>query len=198
MIETKENTAEYILRKVSPIFNKKGYVATSLSDLEDATGMTKGAIYRNFKSKEDLAIKAFKRNVKLVINPLSELLKKTDSAIQKLFIITVYYRRYYDNALLVGGCPVLNIGVDAHYTNPELFNLSRTVAQRLEDGISDIIKLGIKQGEIKSDLDVKAYSERIFSMIEGGAFMSFLKNSKSYMDNTMDQLESMIKNDMIR
>ena len=57
-------TAQYIIETVAPIFNKNGYAATSLSDLTKATGLTKGAIYGNFKNKEELAIIAFKYNVK--------------------------------------------------------------------------------------------------------------------------------------
>ncbi|WP_144916166.1 TetR/AcrR family transcriptional regulator [Mucilaginibacter frigoritolerans] len=36
------NTRDFILQKVAPLFNKKGYAGTSLSDLTDATGLTKG------------------------------------------------------------------------------------------------------------------------------------------------------------
>jgi len=62
-----ENTAEFILSRTAPIFNKNGYVGTSLSDLTKATGLTKGAIYGNFLNKEDLALKAFQWNLKEAI-----------------------------------------------------------------------------------------------------------------------------------
>ena len=51
------------LEKIAPIFNKNGYVGTSLSDITQATGLTKGAIYGNFKDKEALAIEAFNFNI---------------------------------------------------------------------------------------------------------------------------------------
>ena len=47
-----EQTSEFIIQKVAPIFNKHGYYGTSMSDLTQATGLTKGAIYGNFKNKE--------------------------------------------------------------------------------------------------------------------------------------------------
>jgi AcrR family transcriptional regulator len=197
MSEIKESTAEFILRKVSPVFNQKGFVGTSLSDLEKATGLTKGAIYRNFKSKEDLAVKAFKYNVARVIAPLDELIKKSESAIQKLFIVTVYYRRYFDSVSYLGGCPIMNIGIDTHYTNPELFKLSKSVAQNLENSISEIIEDGIFSSELKSDLDPKKYARLIFTMIEGGVFLSFLNDDKTYLENSLDQIDELIKNEII-
>ena len=59
MITKAEKTAAFIIETVAPIFNKNGYAATSISDITNATGLTKGAIYGNFTNKEDLAIKCF-------------------------------------------------------------------------------------------------------------------------------------------
>ena len=62
MLSKAEVTTKYILETVAPIFNQKGYAATSMDDITRATGLTKGAIYGNFKNKETLAIEAFKKN----------------------------------------------------------------------------------------------------------------------------------------
>jgi len=68
MLTKAELTTQYIIETVAPIFNKNGYAATSMSDLTKATGLTKGAIYGNFKNKEDLAIASFKHNVKVIMS----------------------------------------------------------------------------------------------------------------------------------
>ena len=39
-----ENTKAYIVEQTAPIFNKKGYIGTSLTDLTEATGLTKGCV----------------------------------------------------------------------------------------------------------------------------------------------------------
>ena len=39
-----DRTRSYIIEQVAPIFNKKGVHGTSLSDITNATGLTKGAI----------------------------------------------------------------------------------------------------------------------------------------------------------
>ena len=59
-------TSQYIIEKVAPIFNKKGYVGTSLSDMTEATGLTKGSIYGNFKNKDGVAIEALKYNISII------------------------------------------------------------------------------------------------------------------------------------
>ena len=49
-----EVTRERILRQSGKLFNTQGYKATSLSDITEASGLTKGAIYQHFENKEKL------------------------------------------------------------------------------------------------------------------------------------------------
>ena len=86
-----ELTTEYILEIAAPIFNKNGYAATSMLDITKATGLTKGAIYGNFKNKEELAFASFKFMVKSLMKPLSIHLEQSNSPIEKLFLITDFF-----------------------------------------------------------------------------------------------------------
>ena len=49
-----EQTVEKILRESLKLFQAKGYEATTIQDIVDALGMSKGAIYHHFKSKADI------------------------------------------------------------------------------------------------------------------------------------------------
>lgn len=189
-----ENTTTYILEKVAPIFNRKGYVATSLSDITKATNLTKGAIYCNFKNKEDLAMQAFKLNLKKAVLPLQIKLQTGTSAIEKLLIMTDYYRDYYSLAQERGGCPILNSGVDAKMNNDPLFRESKKIANQLISGLADIIQAGIDNKEIKEGIDPQLYAQNFFSMIEGGVFMSLLNEDNRYLTNLMDMMEDIILN----
>ena len=48
-----EQTRQRIVKEAAPIFNRRGYEGSSLSDLMKATGLKKGGIYRHFSSKEE-------------------------------------------------------------------------------------------------------------------------------------------------
>ena len=189
-----ENTTDYILEKVAPIFNQKGYVGTSLSDITKATNLTKGAIYCNFKNKEDLAVKAFQLNLNKAILPLQMKLKSEKHSIKKLLILTDYYRSYYNLAKERGGCPILNVGIDAKLNNGPLFNQSKNIANKLILGLSNIIQEGIDNNEIKNNINPKIYSQNFYSMIEGGVFMALLNEDESYLINIMDMMEDIIHN----
>ncbi len=188
-----EITSEFILQKVAPVFNRKGYVGTSLSDLTNATGLTKGAIYGNFENKEELAVKAFRLNIKKAIEPLSVELKQYEKAVDQLYALTKYYRKYYDVAKGSGGCPILNVGSDANNINPKLFKAVKEVSLKLTAALTLIIQNGITQNEINRHIDASFYAKTIYSMIEGSVFMAFMHSDKSYISAMMDVIDNMIE-----
>lgn len=49
-----EVTRERVLRAAADLFVERGYAATSIRDISERLGMTKGALYYHFPSKEDL------------------------------------------------------------------------------------------------------------------------------------------------
>ncbi len=187
-----DETKAYILEKVAPIFNSKGYVGTSLSDLTEATGLTKGAIYCNFKNKEDLAVKAFKYNVKLVLFPIAIEITKYENALDKLYAVTNFYRVYYPIAKERGGCPILNVGVDTNSVNPLLFKTVKEVSKRTMQSIIDIIQFGISRKEIRADIDVNKIANNFYCIIEGGVFMSFMNRNPLFLANICDHIDKHI------
>ena len=192
MASKAEHTTQFIVQKVAPVFNKHGYVGTSLSDVTKITGLTKGAIYGNFANKEELAILAFKQNVRDIILPLSEEMARHENAVDKLFALTNYYRNYYERVKGIGGCPVLNVGVDANNVNPALFQAVKQTAVKLENSLRNIIETGIQKKEIKKNVDAAVYARTIYAMIEGSVFMAFTHKDKTYISNVMDLLETII------
>ncbi|GGD25615.1 TetR/AcrR family transcriptional regulator [Hyunsoonleella pacifica] len=196
MITKSELTKQHIIEVSAPIFNKNGYAATSLSDITNATGLTKGAIYGNFKNKEDLSFSCFKYMVKYLMQPLSNHLKLSDSPIQKLFLITDFYRNYYTFSKKLGGCPVINIGVDANNSNSELLKKVRDLIQRIQDNLCTIIENGIEANEISPDINAMVYAKRIDTIIQGAIFMTYTMNDELYMKDTMNYLDRIIHNQL--
>jgi AcrR family transcriptional regulator len=197
MIVTKAaKTSQYILQTVSPIFNKNGYSGTSISDITSATGLTKGAIYGNFKNKEALALEAFNFNVQFIVDKIKSILNDIESPIAKLFALTNFYRSYYIHSLPKGGCPLLNVAIDSNNTNPELFHSVKLVMKKLTDGIAKMIAEGINKGEIKSEIDSVKYGGRIYCMIEGAVFASMTLKDDTYLMDMMNHIDKMIQTEL--
>ena len=184
------NTSEFILEKVAPIFNKQGYVGTSLSDITNATGLTKGAIYCNFSNKEDLALKSFQLNINLAIKPLFRLIANTQGSINKLQAITNYQRSYYDLVKDRGGCPMLRVSVDTKFINPLLFEEAQKLSQRFTNGLINIIQEGIANNEIKEDTEPAEFAKVVLSLIEGSSLLAFIHDDQTYIINAMDYIDN--------
>ncbi|EJL59128.1 TetR family transcriptional regulator [Flavobacterium sp. CF136] len=186
------NTSEFILDKVAPIFNKQGYIGTSLSDITKATGLTKGAIYCNFSNKEDLALKSFQLNINLAITPLFKLIATKEGSINKLYTITDYQRSYYDLVKDRGGCPMLRAGVDTKFINPLLFRTAQNLSQKFTVGLTNIINEGIINNEIQQNTDPVKYAKIILSLIEGSSLLAFTHNDQTYITTAMDFIDNTI------
>lgn len=187
-----KNTSEYILSKTAPIFNRNGYVGTSLSDLTKATGLTKGAIYGNFMNKEDLALKAFQLNLKTVVYPLFQLIAKEEDNLAKLYAMTKYHRGYYKLTKKIGGCPILNVGLDSKYINPLLFKAAKKVSSQFVDGLVEILKDGKRKGEFNKKINPVETAKNILSMIEGSTFMALTHDDNKYIVHAMDFIDNTI------
>lgn len=191
-----EQTTAFIIEKTAPVFNKHGYVGTSLSDITQATGLTKGAIYGNFESKEHLALEAFNFNIRKVMGYIAERVKGEEKASAKLLAITGFYRNYYQFTIGLGGCPVLNVGIDSNHQNPALKERVNDVIKKLIQRIEDILRLGVEQKEFKSSVNTKQYATRIYSIIEGSVFTAVMMKDEKHLRDMMDFLDSMFAADL--
>jgi len=196
MLTKSELTRLHILQTVAPIFNKNGYAATSMYDITNATKLTKGAIYGHFKNKEALSISAFKYNVKQMLTKITEHLSFSNSPIQKLYLISDFYKNYYEFSKQLGGCPILNVGVDANNQNSLLLENVRLIVQKIQDQIASIIEDGIEIGELSTEINAMQYAKRIDTLIQGAIFMTYTMNDEFYMKDTMEQVDLMILTEM--
>ncbi len=192
-----ELTSEHIIKTVAPIFNKHGYSGTSMSDLTKATGLTKGAIYGNFTNKEELAFVAFKYNVDRVVNQISQELSAIESPLNQLYGLTNFYRRYRAYTIEFGGCPIVNIGVDANHDNPALLARVQEVISKLQYLITKMIVKGQEAGEIKKDADAQKYGRLIYTIIEGAVFMTVTMNNDTYLNEMMNHIDAVIKAELV-
>lgn len=188
-------TTQYIIEKVAPVFNRLGYEATSMADIASATGLTKGAIYGNFENKEALAIAAFNHNIRKVMGLVGDKMNEKESAVDKLFALTAFYKTYHAFTMDLGGCPLLNVGVDTNNLNSPLHIRVVLVLKKLQSNIAVIIQQGIDDGVFKPDLNTQVLGSRMVSLIEGAIFTATMLKDHQPLVDMMEFIEEMIIND---
>ena len=181
MLTKAEQTAKYIVETVAPLFNQKGYAATSMSDITQATGLTKGAIYGNFENKETLAIAAFKKNANDLLKKVGAHQELSSDPLEKLYLITDFYRNYYQVSKQMGGCPILNIGVDAAHQDTELLAQVQRLVNKTQEHIVKLVQWGQDEGKVRSDVDPQSFARFLYTRIQGAIFMSQTMDDYSYL-----------------
>jgi AcrR family transcriptional regulator len=167
-----------------------------MADITEATGLTKGSIYGNFKNKEELAIAAFHKNINDLLKEVSLHQQQSKSPLQKLFLITDFYKNYYTYSKKLGGCPILNVGVDANNQDTQLLQEVKIVIDKTQNNIVKLINLAIKSGEIKPETDTIKFAKMMYSTIQGAIFMCYTMDDSSYLEEAMVKLDQHIKTDL--
>lgn len=189
-----ERTREFIIEKTAPIFNTKGYSGTSLNDMIDVTGLTKGAIYGNFENKDDVAIAAFDYNFSRLTKYLKDRILLSENSVERLLVYPRVYRDFLKIPFLQPGCPILNTSTEADDTHPILREKAAQALTYWKKSIEREISRGIDRKEIKSETNPVEVSVVLISLIEGAIMQAKVTGKSSVLRITMDYLEKIILN----
>lgn len=190
MIRSQE-TRQLIIEKTASIFNKKGYTGTYLSDLTEATGLTKGSIYGNFKDKNEVAIEAFRYNYKFQTDQIAHKMENETHAVDKLLVFLDHYKTAFKPIFKNGGCAILNTAVDADDGNEWLKKEVVKAIHGWHKKVASTLEQGMEKGEILN-IEVTAYTYRIIALIEGSILLAKTLNKPEILLNNIDSLKAEI------
>ena len=109
---------ETVINVASRLFREHGFDGIGLKDLMEGAGLTQGAFYKQFASKEDLAAQASRRALESVSSRWSAAAaanpKDPLSAVVATFLSTDHREERMD------GCPIVALGSDAARQGPDV------------------------------------------------------------------------------
>lgn len=193
MISKAERTKQFIIEKTAPIFNSKGYAGTSMNDIMNATGLTKGSIYGNFENKDEVALAAFDYNFGAIVSYIRQKIEVRPKMIDKILVYPETYRNFLKLSFLEAGCPVLNTSTEADDTHPMLRKKAVNALKLWQLSIEKYIEIGIETNEIKASTNASEFSAILMSLIEGAVMQAKVTGNSTVLNITMDFLEKMIK-----
>src|SRR5580698_7421916 len=74
----RQQTREHLLAAAAEVFAARGFHGASLDEVAAVAGFTKGAVYSNFKNKEDLFLALFKANYDREMDAIRVALEDSD------------------------------------------------------------------------------------------------------------------------
>lgn len=143
-----EETVNFILDVAFRLFMEKGYEYTSIQDIIDQLGgLSKGAIYHHFKSKEDILVAVTDRMTAESNQMLADIRDRTDlcgrEKLRTIFKSSI--NRPVQN-------DIFTVAPDFHNNPRLLFGLLHdTIEEAAPNYILPIIEQGIADGSIETD-----------------------------------------------
>ncbi len=175
-----------VLEKVTALFWDKGYSATSMQDIVDASGLNRSSIYNSFGDKYQLfttSINYYQRNIQsAMLSNLPNL--KPRAAIRHIFEGVMAAME--DNANQKG-CFMTNCTAELASHDKNIHHLLLRNMDDLMHLFEDILTQGRASGDFKDKMDVKQTALYLFSSIQGIRLTGMLLDSKKEMSTLIDR-----------
>ena len=163
------DTKNSILDAAEDVFNDRGYSQTSLNEIAETAGVTRGAIYWHFKNKEDLfnemcerVRKPMREQLEKAVadsagNPVTQLRQTHDYIMQEM-VDNQHYRKVVEILLLK--CEHTHEATHILQNKRDWRNFVSNLLQTAFDNAK-------RQGELPEDLDVAMAVDIMFSSFWG-------------------------------
>lgn len=113
-----EENRQTVIDVASRLFRQHGFDGIGLKDLMAGAGLTQGAFYKQFDSKDDLAARASRRALESALERWSAAAESSPE--DPLSAVVDFYLSMGHCAEKTDGCPVVALGSDAARQGPEV------------------------------------------------------------------------------
>lgn len=182
-------TRQEIVEASLQLFSVKGYYNTSISDILQATGLTKGGLYGHFGSKEAIWDAAYERSVQIWQGIVFEGVREIAHPVERIMhAIENDLRNYIGGEVFRGGCFLFNMLV-------ELPGQSESLARRILDGyrtFSNLLASWVEEahelGILRAEVDSREVADFILTAINGAAALYAASREPRILEETIHQL----------
>ena len=187
-------TRRKIIENSLQLFSVKGYYNTSVSDILDATGLTKGGLYGHFASKEDIWYAVYDEAVSIWKGLVFKGIRNDSHPLERIEKFIENDLLYYLGAdVFEGGCFFLNMLVEL---SGQSASMSRQILRgfvRLSALLRTWLQEAAQEGLLKEALDLKETANFIIISLNGAAALYISSRDRSILDQTIRQLRFFIQ-----
>ncbi|WP_342363262.1 TetR/AcrR family transcriptional regulator [Terrarubrum flagellatum] len=171
----KELVREQLISIAAEIFNTKGYAQTSMSDIANALGLGRSALYHYFRNKEEIFGTLMEEEALIPYNALLKLAEEKGlSATQRLrrAVVDGIVRR------LSAGARFLVVSSMESEIPPEIAPVYNSSKRKILDLYTGFIQDGVRSGEFR-DVDPKLAAFAVIGMANSASRWFHPTGSKS-------------------
>ncbi|WP_195984186.1 TetR/AcrR family transcriptional regulator [Clostridium sp. D33t1_170424_F3] len=133
---------ENIITVSAKLFAEKGYDKTSMQDIVDALGMSKGGIFHHFKSKEDIFHAVMEKQFEQIIETVNQWLDEMHGLTAKEKLRGLINRNLMDEKIIKESSNMISSAIESPqitlaFTQNNLEKLAPIIADVIREGIED-------------------------------------------------------------
>ncbi|WP_419033334.1 TetR/AcrR family transcriptional regulator [Dysgonomonas gadei] len=196
------NTEELILKKTFGLLLLKGFDATSITDIQVATGLSRGLLYHYFKNKEELFIQVTEKFFIQIFD--FDIRKVKDYSVTEFVEFMCDRFRYISKVISgiveeTGRVKEVSM-LNYHFLFYQVMqrdaifrNNYRVTTEKERTGWEYALKNSIDRNEIRVDIDVNISANQLFTLTDGIWFQSiFSSDGQSVIRNLENALSHYI------
>lgn len=160
-----EHKREEVIAAAMQVFWDKGYSATSMADLKNATGLNPGSLYASYQSKEDLFISTLEFYCDQSIENIEAALLRDSDYINS---IHVFFKRFFVKSEHSDkGCFFVNTLIELSPHNPRVKTLLEKYTDKYKNAFAMALTHAKEKGQISSSTDISTKSSQLMLTIWG-------------------------------
>ncbi|WP_163527088.1 TetR/AcrR family transcriptional regulator [Halobacillus ihumii] len=132
------------------LFDKKGFTETSIQDIVDDLGVTKGTFYYYFKSKQELLRDIHLNFIEYLLSKQEEIIhdtaKDSRTKLRDIVYMLIHSIRHRKRSARIFFREMRNLG-------PEYLEQTMTKRDQFRKNLQTVVEEGISKGEFKHDLN---------------------------------------------
>jgi AcrR family transcriptional regulator len=179
-----------IVHESLKLFSLKGFLSTSIHDILEAAGTSKGGFYNHFSSKEDLFFQVLDEARRIWREKNLAGLDEIENPSEKVTTLMNNYKDRYlkDAENFPGGCVFITLSAELNNQRPHLSKEIEKGFIGLKGLIKRLLDQGKESGEFGKKIDTDTVTEVLFNGMLGASLSYGVHKSKDDLDKSIKSL----------
>jgi TetR/AcrR family transcriptional regulator, transcriptional repressor for nem operon len=191
MPRTKEFDYDRALDDATRLFWDKGYEATSIQDLVNATGVNRASLYQSFGGKRELFQKALERFQLADEQSFACLTTGSAPGLEKI-------RRVFQQVACqvvddAKGCLVINSIAELSTQDKDIHGMGKQVRERIENFFAACLKEARRRKELPPGKDIRALARFLTNAFFGLRMMAKMQPNRELVDDIVSSTLAALK-----
>lgn len=181
-----------VLAKVMGRFWRHGYSATSIRDLEVATGLFRGSLYHAFGDKREMFVQALHHYDQLYRKAPIEELEKHPSPREAVLAVFETAASVAVEDGLQNGCLEVNAALELGAHDEEVASLVADAFAGMAEFFCASIERGQACGEISPEVDPEQTAKSLLGLLLGLRVLACVSPDESFPESVVGQAEALL------